>query len=612
MTVRDDAIPRGLEQLASSDGDWRAIADKLWRARLGWPQSTRRLAMSVRERTMRRGDAVDTARIDLVLLSIEQFERQSVRAETAYASDLGNVFRAAGDACWLALAKLHLARDAFMGGIESAESAMRQWIDHDSTQADELDQSWACATLGGLLIQKGDEEAGFRLRYESVECLRRQPPSPESAFALMNLGVTHHRFGNLRTAESLLEDAFQVAQTLGMTESYFLITGNVASVQLELGQPERALSTLAVAANVPNGTPYRSLYETMMGDALRAAGRHGEAREWLDRALKRIGEENSPQLRWMARIVELSQLRAEGRLDEALSLLRTAESTPPPFENPADALRICSEAAALFAEREEWEHAYAYERRHRDAYLELQRHAARVERFALQARYDLYRNQVERDFERRRREEAELARSTVQTLNEDLSTRLREIEMLQSALQEQVITDPLTGLYNRRFLGEVLPRELERAARDSSPVSVAILDVDGFKGVNDLHGHALGDDVLRRLSALLKDKTRATDYCCRFGGEEFCIVLTGIGADPARERLAAILDDFAALVLATQTGTDLRGLSFSCGVAAYPAHASHVEALLTLADGALLRAKRAGKRRVYVCEPALDRPGAPG
>jgi len=207
---------------------------------------------------------------------------------------------------------------------------------------------------------------------------------------------------------------------------------------------------------------------------------------------------------------------------QALAELQRARgASAPAFVTHTHALRLYSEAASLFADREEWDAAYEYERRHRDRYVALQKVAARAERLSLQARYELYRTQVERDFERRKREAAESAHATVQALNQSLSQRLDEIQVLQAALQEQVITDPLTGLYNRRFLAEVLPREFERASREGHPVAVALIDLDAFKRVNDLHGHAVGDEVLRRLATLLRENTRGTDYCCRFGGEEF-------------------------------------------------------------------------------------------
>ena len=602
-------LPRGLEQLASIEGDWRTIAEHLWRARLGWPQTVRRLALPIRERTVRRGAAVDTARIDLVLLALEQFDRQAVRQQTAYAQSLAGVFEAAGDSAWLTLARLHVARDLLMADDAAAEPAMRAWIDGCGQTAALQDQAWAQSTLGGLLVRKGQEEDGFRLRYGSIETLRRAEPAPELVFALMNLGVTHLRFGNLRSADALLSEAWAAAQQLAMQERYYLVASNVASAAIELGAPQRALDTLTPLIDLSDAGNDRLHYQLMMADALRALGRLDESRSWLDAVIATIDTAAPGQLLPQTRLSNLALLRAEGRLDEALAELRRAEADPPAFLTHTHALHLFSEAASLFADREEWDAAYEYERRHRDRYVALQKVAANAERLSLQARYELYRNQVERDFERRKREAAESAHATVQALNHSLSQRLDEIQALQAALQEQVITDPLTGLYNRRFLAEVLPREIERASREGHPVAVALIDLDTFKRVNDLHGHAVGDEVLRRLAMLLRENTRGTDYCCRFGGEEFCVLLTGLDAEAAAVRIRDILEAFSELSFEAAGGEQILGLSYSAGIAAYPAHSADAETVLALADAALLRAKRAGKRRVYQSEPSLDRPG---
>ncbi|GAA5182925.1 hypothetical protein GCM10025771_33320 [Niveibacterium umoris] len=603
--------PIGLEGLESFGRDWRETANELWRARLGWPQTVRRIASGVREATVRRGDAADTARIDLVLLSVDQFDRQAVRSGTEYATHLARVFEAAGDAEWRALALLHAARDRMMQGADDAADALLAWLDHEGEAAHVIDRAWAQAARARVLSLRGEEETGFRLGYEAVALLQGTTPSPERVFAVMNLGVAHQRFGNLRTGEALLADAFDTARMLDMREAFFLLAANVASIQLDLGMVERAQQTLAAVSDIPDRPPERHYHELMMSLALLMGGDIDGARAWFNLAAQAPTGERPPAMLQDSLRIEIALLRAEGRLEEALAVFRQAEATTPAALNHVAHLHLLSEAASLFADLENWEQAYVYERRHREGYRALQHHAARVERFAVQARYDLYRSQVERDFERQRREHAEAARATVQALNDNLSTRLSEIQALQSALQEQVITDPLTLLYNRRFLNEVLPRELERAARDGGSIVVAMLDLDGFKQINDLHGHTMGDQVLRQLAGLLREQTRVSDFCCRYGGEEFCLVLTGLDAEGAESRIKGILDAFGHVELDAQGGRRISELSFSAGVAAYPAHGSHVEALLSLADAALLRAKRAGKRRVYRCDPAIDRPGRP-
>jgi PleD family two-component response regulator len=109
--------------------------------------------------------------------------------------------------------------------------------------------------------------------------------------------------------------------------------------------------------------------------------------------------------------------------------------------------------------------------------------------------------------------------------NRQLHARIEEIGRLQVALQELAVRDSLTGLYNRRYLDETLEREVSRARREGIPLSLVMLDIDYFKRVNDTYGHQVGDEVLRTLAATLSADIRAEDVACRYGGEEFLILL---------------------------------------------------------------------------------------
>ncbi len=121
-------------------------------------------------------------------------------------------------------------------------------------------------------------------------------------------------------------------------------------------------------------------------------------------------------------------------------------------------------------------------------------------------------------------------------VNDRLQTQLIEIGVLQSKLREQAIRDPLTNLFNRRYLEETLERELARAAREDYPLCVIMIDLDHFKRVNDTHGHEAGDEVLKALAFTLFEQCRRGDFACRFGGEEFVVVMPNINMDTAYER----------------------------------------------------------------------------
>jgi len=182
---------------------------------------------------------------------------------------------------------------------------------------------------------------------------------------------------------------------------------------------------------------------------------------------------------------------------------------------------------------------------------------------------------------------------------EAFQRRDAELKRALQDLQEQAITDPLTGLLNRRYLQEYLPRELTRATRNGAPVALIMMDLDYFKRVNDTFGHEAGDLVLREIGALLRNNLRASDIACRFGGEEFVIVLPESSLDGARKRAEAIRAASKHLNLMYR-GQPLGALTASFGVALFPDHAADPESLLRAADEALYGAKGSG--RVVISE----------
>nr|WP_315241096.1 sensor domain-containing diguanylate cyclase [uncultured Albidiferax sp.] len=194
-----------------------------------------------------------------------------------------------------------------------------------------------------------------------------------------------------------------------------------------------------------------------------------------------------------------------------------------------------------------------------------------------------------------------------QTHQSQLEAQLAKILSLQALLQEQAIRDPLTGLFNRRYLDETLARDLARARREGHAVALAMLDLDGFKRINDTHGHVAGDLVLKTLSALLRTGARQSDTVCRFGGEEFLVLLPHMSLDQAQRKLDAWRVEFAQTPI--QFGEARFQVTFSAGVAAYPLHGADGGALVAAADSALYRAKQAGRNRVLPSETPMQAVG---
>jgi diguanylate cyclase (GGDEF)-like protein/PAS domain S-box-containing protein len=172
----------------------------------------------------------------------------------------------------------------------------------------------------------------------------------------------------------------------------------------------------------------------------------------------------------------------------------------------------------------------------------------------------------------------------------------REVQALQEKLREQATRDALTGLYNRRYLEETLGRELILAERHGHPVSVIMGDLDHFKAVNDRYGHLGGDEVLRTFGDLMKRHTRGSDIYCRYGGEEFLLVLPQMSPETAVERAEQLRIAMASAPVSF--GASQIAVTASFGVAAFPRDGRTGDELIAAADSALYAAKAAGRNRV--------------
>jgi diguanylate cyclase (GGDEF)-like protein len=182
-------------------------------------------------------------------------------------------------------------------------------------------------------------------------------------------------------------------------------------------------------------------------------------------------------------------------------------------------------------------------------------------------------------------------------------TDRKQLELLlqetNAQLHDQAIRDGLTRLYNRRYLDETLPRELQRASRNRKSIGVIMLDIDHFKRLNDTYGHDVGDTVLRRVAKFLQNNTRSEDIACRYGGEEFTLVLPGATVEHTRQRAEALREGIARLRMSHQ-GRPLESITVSLGVAVFLDHGHLADELIKAADQALFQAKHHGRNRVEV------------
>jgi diguanylate cyclase (GGDEF)-like protein/PAS domain S-box-containing protein len=186
--------------------------------------------------------------------------------------------------------------------------------------------------------------------------------------------------------------------------------------------------------------------------------------------------------------------------------------------------------------------------------------------------------------------------------HEDLKEQYAKVEALQALLREQAIRDPLTGLFNRRYLEETLKRELAQAKRESVPASIIMIDIDHFKSINDRYGHAAGDLLLQGLSEMLRSLTREGDVTCRFGGEEFVAILPGAPLAISYARAEEWRKEFE--LMRVSFGDSKIFSTLSAGVAVFPDHGDNMEQLLNAADNALYQAKSNGRNQIRIYAPS--------
>ncbi len=191
-----------------------------------------------------------------------------------------------------------------------------------------------------------------------------------------------------------------------------------------------------------------------------------------------------------------------------------------------------------------------------------------------------------------------------QAMTEQVGLALANLQ-LRETMREQAWRDPLSGLYNRYFMEASLERELACARRDTHPVSLIMLDIDHFREMNAHFGHPRVDEMLSELGRLLKNSIRAGDIACRYGGDEFLLILPNAPFEVARQRAEQLRSQIKTLAVRDQAGEYVH-ISASFGIAIWPEHGDTATDLLMVADAAMYRAKDEGRDRiVFAVKPKL-------
>lgn len=416
--------------------------------------------------------------------------------------------------------------------------------------------------------------------------------------ALGNLGGYHHDLFNLEDARTLCAQALQAARETGARAMVTNAASNLIVVHHAAGEPAQALELAHFLVGHPELQLPGALRHATLPIALAYFdnGDLDRAECWLSGgAVAQIADGDGITFwAWLCARV----LMARGDAPAARELAeRTLASRSALVGQPYDQMELLRAAADACEALGDFGAALAHAQRSHVVYQQLVGYGARARYRALQASHDFARVERQLAVAQRCRAEAENDRRRLVDLNRALEAKVAETELLHAQLREQALRDALTGLHNRRYLFEVGPGLIELARRHRQPLSVALIDLDHFKSLNDGFGHSAGDAVLQRFAALLQRRLRRSDVLCRYGGEEFVVVMPDLEPDVAAETLARVHEAYQA-----ERVEDRRRLlppgTFSAGIAAFPLHGDRLEHLLGRADKALYKAKANGRARI--------------
>ena len=450
--------------------------------------------------------------------------------------------------------------------------------------------------------------------YEALNAARAcESPGPHIN-ALTNLGGSHTDLWNLTEAQRLSEEALDLAEAAGAWTAFAVAVFNLAQTYDGLGLTAPCAALLERIRRTEHRMAPGVLANntSLMAIAHLCAGDLEGAREWLDRGVTAMFSDHDGKTDYAR--AHGTWLMAMGRHQEARAVIQARITETAALElkdAPYSRMRLLQVATDVCEHLHDSAAALRHLREAQGLYETLVGRSSRAGFIATQVAHEYAVARDDRDRAREAHERAEVDRRRLATLNLALEERMRESQRLNDALQQkiaeaealqeqlrdQAVRDPLTGLYNRRFLAETSVARIELARRQGTPIAIVLIDIDHFKQINDLHGHGRGDEVLQEFAALLRDRMRRSDIICRFGGEEFLLLVDNCDQAVLADILEAIMRQFRTMRFGGGTER-LDDCTFSAGVAVLDADGDEFEALVRVADARMYRAKAAGRARV--------------
>jgi diguanylate cyclase (GGDEF)-like protein len=471
--------------------------------------------------------------------------------------------------------------------------------------------------IAGCYSALGQSPEAFAYMFQALREARATRRLGFDVVLYCNLAHELYQLGDYEESLRYLHEGLDRCAELRNARLRSVLLVNRIVCLTDLERPHEALADIERLLDLPAREDGRGSaatgFESMAIAALRA-GETALGDRLLERAERALADPPVADVQVELAVARAEQARAHGdparaarALAQALPQLAAADGLSRRVRSlylqmHADVLQQLGDTAGALAALRDWQ-ALTQART---------RLALRARHQAASLQTELLRVQRERDGIEARHRAAERARAELAAINLQLSQRVHEVQALKAELEAQAVRDFLTGLFNRRHLSDVLPSMLALARRNGEPLAVAIIDLDHFKLVNDRHGHAAGDRVLQAFGQLMRQGLRRSDVACRYGGEEFCVLMPRTDAHAARRKIDALRRQWRDARFEVEGGV-LSGSSFSAGVADSITTDGAPDRLLKAADDCALDAKRRGRNQSVVYSAArVDRVSGDG